>query len=251
MEAGNLHMSEPVHLSERLAQIASWVLPHSRVADIGGDHGWLLLAIAQKGLLGQGIIGEVNRGPFENAAGRIEAYGLDQQIDVRLGDGLSVLRDGEVDQVVIAGMGGALITSILDADKSKLESVKRLVLQPNIGGHRVRQWLVSNQWKLVHEEIVYDAEIYYEMIVAERGAEGVYENQSIPRLILERIGPLLWRNRDPLLHAKMQEELAQMKKVYKQLSNGQSEQAIQRRRELEKEMEIWEQVMNWLSKEQN
>ncbi|SDY67985.1 class I SAM-dependent methyltransferase [Thermoactinomyces sp. DSM 45892] len=251
MEAGNLHTSEPVHLSERLAKIASWILPDCRVADIGGDHGWLLLSVAQKGLLGQGIIGEVNKGPFENAAGRIQAYGLGQQIDVRLGDGLSVLRDGEVDQIVIAGMGGALITSILDAGKSKLESVKRLVLQPNIGGHRVRQWLVANRWKLIHEEIVYDAEIYYEMIVAERGAEDVYENQPIPRLILERIGPLLWRNRDPLLRAKMQEELGQMQKVYKQLSNGQSGQAIQRRRELEREMEMWEQVMNWLYEEQN
>ncbi|MDQ0416278.1 tRNA (adenine22-N1)-methyltransferase [Croceifilum oryzae] len=251
MEAGNLHTSKPVHLSERLAQIASWILPQSRVADIGGDHGWLLLAVAQKGLLGQGIIGEVNRGPFENAAGRIQAYGLGQQIDVRLGDGLSVLRDGEVDQVVIAGMGGALITSILDAGKSKLTSVKRLVLQPNIGGHRVRQWLVANQWKLVHEEIIYDAEIYYEMIVAERGSEDIYGNPPIPRLILERIGPLLWQNRDPLLLAKMQEELTQMKKVYGQLSKGQSKQATLRREELEKEMEIWEQVMNWLSEEQN
>lgn len=251
MEEWNIHIGEHINLSRRLDRIASWILPQSRVADIGGDHGWLLLSVAKKGLLGRGIIGEINKGPFENAAQRIQSYGLKQLIDVRLGDGLSVLRKGEVDQVVIAGMGGALIASILESGKMKLDSVKRLVLQPNIGGHRVRQWLVTNGWKLVHEEIIWDAEIYYEMIVAEPGVEDAYQDQSIPKSILEQIGPLLWRNRDPLLLAKMKEELAQKKKVWQQLSKGQSNQAIERRQELEKEIEIWEQVIKWRSKEQN
>lgn len=251
MEESNVHIGEPINLSRRLERIASWILPQSRVADIGGDHGWLLLSVAKKGLLGRGIIGEINRGPFENAAQRIRAYGLNQRIDVRLGDGLSVLQEGEVDQVVIAGMGGALIASILDAGEKKLSSVQRLVLQPNIGGHRVRQWLVAHGWKLVHEEIIRDAEIYYEMIVAEPGIEDAYENPLIPVSILEQIGPLLWKNHDPLLLAKMREELVQKKKVWKQLSKGQSNQAMERRNELEKEIEIWEKVIKWRLEEEN
>lgn len=251
MEDWNVHTGELINLSRRLERIASWILPQTKVADIGGDHGWLLLFVAKKGLLGSGIIGEINKGPFENAAQRIQAYGLSQQIDVRLGDGLSVLQEDEVDQVVIAGMGGALIASILEAGKKKLGSVQRLVLQPNIGGHRVRQWLVRHGWKLIHEEIIWDAEIYYELIVAEPGIEDAYQDQPISTSILEQIGPLLWRNRDPLLLAKMQEELAQKKKVWQQLTKGQSSQAIERRNELEKEIETWEQVIRWRSEGQN
>lgn len=243
------HMEE-ITLSLRLHQIASWVIPNRRVADIGGDHGWLLLSIAKKGKLEKGIIGEVNQGPYENAKNRIASYQANQTIDVRLGDGLEVIAPGEVDQVIIAGMGGALISSILDAGQEKLMGVDRLILQPNIGGYRVRQWLFDHSWKITHEEIVQEADIYYEIIVAERGIETAYE-QEIPREVLEQIGPLLWKNRDPLLLEKLEEELEQKRKVLAQLQKGQSEQANKRREILVKEIKEWEQMKQCLLEEKN
>ena len=40
---------------------------------------------------------------------------MTDQIDFRLGDGLSVLRPGEAEVIVIAGMGGDAIVDILSA----------------------------------------------------------------------------------------------------------------------------------------
>src|SRR5690606_34430747 len=110
--------------SKRLKTIADLIPDQSIVADIGGDHAFLLIYMAQDGRLARGIVGELNRGPYENAKRNIQRMGVQDLIDVRLGDGLSVVKQGEIDYLVLAGMGGSLIVNILERGKEKLTQVK-------------------------------------------------------------------------------------------------------------------------------
>ncbi|UWE02813.1 tRNA (adenine(22)-N(1))-methyltransferase [Laceyella sacchari] len=238
-------------LSERLKTIASFIPDHKRVADIGGDHALLLTLVAKENRLQKGIVGEINRGPHQNASERVKLADLTNLIDVRLGDGLAVIQPGEVEVVVIAGMGGALIASILEQGKDKLAGVERLILQPNIGESRVRCWLEENGFRLVEETIVEEAGIYYEILVAEPGKPGYAADQILGRDMAREVGPLLWERRHPLLHKKLQEVVAGKRKILRQLNLGKTEQAIARKRELEKEIETWERVIQCLSKENN
>src|SRR5699024_3765634 len=121
-------------ISDRLSAVARLIPPGRIVADIGSDHAQLLVHLAEHQVLDRGIAGEVNRGPYENAADRVRESGWSDRIDVRLGDGLKVLRPGEADVVVLAGMGGSLIASILSRGKEKLDATTQLVLQPNNHG---------------------------------------------------------------------------------------------------------------------
>ncbi|MGX9708680.1 tRNA (adenine(22)-N(1))-methyltransferase [Laceyella tengchongensis] len=238
-------------LSERLKTIASFIPDHKRVADIGGDHALLLTQVAKENRLQKGIVGEINRGPHQNASERVKLAGLAALIDVRLGDGLAVVQPGEVDVVVIAGMGGALIASILEQGKDKLAGVERLILQPNIGESRVRLWLEENGFRLVEETIVEEVGIYYEILVAEPGKPGYVADSILGRDMAREVGPLLWERRHPLLHKKLQEVVAGKRKIHRQLNLGKTEQAIARKRELEREIEAWERVIQCLSKENN
>ena len=154
-------------LGARLAAIAAYVLPGSRVADIGTDHGYLAAHLVARGDVGFVIAGDVNEGPLATARELINNLGLTDKIAVRLGDGLAVVRPEEVDTVVIAGMGGTTMIHILTPQTGLAHKLKRLILQPMVGAGTLRLWLVKNGFCLVDERLVREEGRIYEIIVAE------------------------------------------------------------------------------------
>src|SRR5690554_5924572 len=101
-------------LSERLKKVASFVEVGAKVADIGSDHAYLPVYLVSRGIATYAVAGEVNEGPLQSARRQVEKNGLQEKIKTKLGDGLEVLEGEDVNTVVIAGMGGPLITHILE-----------------------------------------------------------------------------------------------------------------------------------------
>jgi tRNA (adenine22-N1)-methyltransferase len=239
-------------LSKRLQEVAKFVPVGTKAADIGADHGKLLVFLAEQEIITSGIAGEVNKGPWKNATDFVHKKGLQKRIDVRLGNGLGVINE-DVDVIVIAGMGGTLITSILETGKAKLEGVRRLILQPNIGENRVRIWLDENNWRLVDEEIVVEDDIYYEILVAEQTIIDTSEYDQLP-LHKERfyqIGPLLWKKKHALLVPKLKLELERKREVRNQLNHAKVEDVREKIAQIEAEIKDREQVIKWLSMEEH
>ena len=83
-----------MNLDERLRAMAAYVVEGSRVADIGTDHAQLAIELIMSGRASRVIATDLNAGPLEAARKNIFAAGLDDRIDVRLGDGLTVLEAG-------------------------------------------------------------------------------------------------------------------------------------------------------------
>ncbi|WP_159883871.1 tRNA (adenine(22)-N(1))-methyltransferase [Paenibacillus puerhi] len=257
-----------IRLSKRLEKIACEVPKGSRLADIGSDHALLPSYLAQQGLIARGVAGEVNEGPYEAASRQVRAAGLKDKIAVRLGDGLEVLEPGEVDVITIAGMGGALIVSILEAGKAKLSGVSRLVLQPNVGEDAVRVWLLANGWELVGEQILEEDGKIYEILTADRpedGADGslgepnegqtaklrrLYEplvladGLVVDKELLLRMGPYLIREGAQAWIAKWRLELDKLEHICAQLERSDTEAARAREREFRIEMKRIEEVLS-------
>jgi tRNA (adenine22-N1)-methyltransferase len=240
-----------IKLSKRLKEVAKFVPKGTIVADIGADHGKLLVYLAEHHKIIRGIAGEVSHGPWLNAADFVHRTGYQQIIDVRLGDGLEIIQEA-IDIIVIAGMGGALITSILEKGKKKLDSVSRLVLQPNIGENRIRKWLDENGWYLVDEDIVWEDGIYYEIIVAEKTPQILaYDQLPLPKESFFQIGPLLWRKKHTLLVQKLKLELQKKIEVRNQLERAKSKDVSGKIAQIDKEIKDGRKVIEWLPKEQN
>lgn len=230
-------------LSFRLSTVAKYVPENAKVADIGSDHAYLPCFLVKNEGTPYAIAGEVAEGPYQSAKRNVLAEGLATQISVRMGDGLDVLENGEVDCITIAGMGGALISSILEKGEAKLESVKRLVLQPNISAVSVRKWLVKNNWELVAEEIIEEDEKVYEILVADRG-EVTRPYQGIPIDQGLLLGPFLLQNQNPIFKKKWEMEKKNWERIFSQLEKAvQTEETVQKKIEVMEKIKLVEEAM--------
>ncbi len=229
-------------LSYRLETVAKYIPTGYRLADIGSDHAYLPCNVIQKGIASFAIAGEVVEGPYQSAKRQVEESGLTDKISVRKGDGLEVITIGEVDCITIAGMGGSLITSILEQGKEKLSNVERLILQPNISAISIREWLLHNDWELVAEEIIEEEGKIYEILVAEKGnGERPYQ-QDIEKGLL--FGPFLLQQPSPTFEKKWLAEKTNWSKIIDQLNLATStEENSQKKQELIHKVKLVEEVL--------
>ncbi|WP_053367166.1 tRNA (adenine(22)-N(1))-methyltransferase [Bacillus sp. FJAT-27245] len=216
-------------LSKRLGTVASFIPKGASVADIGSDHAYLPCYLAKQGHIPSAIAGEVVEGPYQSAKRQVEATGLQDRIEVRLGNGLEVLKPGEADCITIAGMGGVLISDILEAGKDKLPGVKRLVLQPNVGANSVREWLFRNGWELIDEEILEEDGKIYEVLVAEKGNPEAPYKAELERGIL--FGPFLLKRKETAFIKKWTLEKENWQRVLSQLDKAQPSTDVDEKKE--------------------
>ena len=102
-----------LQLSDRLQAVASMVTENNRLADVGTDHAYIPIYLCQTGKIPSAVAMDVKKGPLLRAEQNITLYQLENHIQIRLSDGVENLDAGEVDSVVIAGMGGSLVQKIL------------------------------------------------------------------------------------------------------------------------------------------
>lgn len=213
-------------LSKRLETVVSYIEKGMSIADIGSDHAYLPCYAVKKGIVSRAIAGEVVEGPYQSARKQVASVGLNDIIDVRKGNGLAVIEAGEVDAIVIAGMGGTLITDILEAGKEKLQGVKRLILQPNIAADVIRNWLVRNGWQLVDEEILEEDGKFYEVLVAERGE--ITPPYSVKELML---GPFILKKKNDAFYHKWQQEIEQWEHILQELNKAEQNEKVHYKKE--------------------
>jgi len=255
-------MTKLIKLSERLTTIARQVPEGSRVADIGSDHALLPCYLIQNGQAVHAIAGEVNDGPLEAARKQVREEKLEDQIDVRGGDGLAVIQPGEVDVITIAGMGGSLIVKILSADPSKLQGVQRLVLQPNVGEDTVRSWLLQENWLLIDEHILEEDGKFYEVIVAVRHkdvemqnaalyAKNPLESFGIPvsKEQLVWMGPFLLAERNEAFARKWASEKQKFERIIQTMQQSQAPEAKEKEQAFSELVKQIEEVLLCMQKD--
>ena len=158
---------EQLKLSKRLQLIASFVSDNSNIIDVGCDHAHLSIYLAKNLNNVKVTASDINPYPLEIAKANIKKYHLENDINVCLKDGIYNL-DKNIDTIIISGMGGILISQIIN-NKENLKNIKNIILSPNNDFPVVRKMLKKIGFKITKEKLITDNHKTYLVLKAERG----------------------------------------------------------------------------------
>ena len=188
---------------KRLNAIMNFIDEKDVVADIGCDHGYLLkLSIENKNII-KGYAIDNKNGPLDSAKNNLSCY---NNVDFILSDGLKSVEKEDINCVVIAGMGGILINSIISDSIDKFKKMNKIILCPNRNVGNVRTFLISNGFKIINEDIICEDEIYYEILVIEVGEQFLTKEEIY-------FGPFLLKAKNEVFISKWKDYYNRIKNI--------------------------------------
>lgn len=228
-----------MQLSKRLLAVTEFITTGNRVADIGCDHAYTSIYLAQQQISPRIIAMDVNQGPVDRARDNIQKFGYKDIVEVRKSNGLEKLRPGEVDTLVIAGMGGGLALEILTAHPEVLYSVKELVLQPQSELGRVRSELQQLGFLIIEENMLKEDGKFYVVVKAvEEAGVDQRENFLLTQEEHFQFGRLLLEQLNPVLADFLRWDREICEGILENLRREHSENSLQRKMEIEDRIKL-------------
>ena len=187
------------YLSERLSTIYKMV-PKGVAADIGADHGKLIIALFEGGIISHGYAVENKKGPYNRLVKALKEKGLEEDIVPLFSDGIKDLPCA-VHTVIIAGMGGSLIIDILKKYPTKTKQIDTLIVDAHNAIPKVREEVCKLGFVIADEKIVREDEIFYEIIKFVRADVATYGENDI------EFGPILRQEKSAIFKAKYENRI--------------------------------------------
>ena len=148
-------MNLPI-IDARLLRASKFIRESAYLADIGTDHAYLPIYLALCGRIKKALASDINEGPVLRAKQSVARFNVSDKVEVIKSPGLEGALNYPVTDIVIAGMGGELIASIL-SDAPWIKNGKyNLVLQPMTHPEILRRYLLSEGFSIVGEDVVSD-----------------------------------------------------------------------------------------------
>ena len=178
------------NLDPRLSLAYDLYDPCERAADIGTDHAHLPAALLQRGRCQHMILTDISASALENARMEMIRLRLTDRVDLRIGNGLSVLSE-KCGMISIMGMGGRTIRDILTDGKDRLQGAS-LLLSAHTDWHLIRSAVCETGYHLDREEPCFSGGRYYLVIRARPGSAPMTAQET-------RLGGPLFQSGSPML----------------------------------------------------
>ena len=171
-------LSESKKPDKRLRRLIELVGSCQRVIDIGTDHALLPITIAQEGRCDCVIAIDSSENAFKKAQRNIAEAEAGEKITPIHGQGLDKVGLKPGDTLVLAGLGGKEIISIL-TNKLPLPDNVSVIAQPQSDLTLVREFFDSNRWAFLAEEVIESrGRIYIIIKVSSNSSSGKVSDDS-------------------------------------------------------------------------
>lgn len=156
-------------MNKRLKLISEYIENGKGIVDVGTDHGYLPVFLAENGYGGNIIASDINADPLSKAVKNAASAGVSDKISFLLCDGLRKCPPDKVDTIVIAGMGGDMILKIIEETEWCMSPKYKLILQPMSKCEILRYWLVYNGFEISNELLVEENGTIYQIMIVRFG----------------------------------------------------------------------------------
>lgn len=158
----------PIRLDQRLTAIANLV-DYGKVADVGCDHGKLGYYLVSTDRASEVIATDISKPSLDKAKELAFENGVADVMQTRLCDGLGAVDGEEVDTVIIAGLGGDVISGIMQRAREDGKTFVSFILSPNTHPEKVRREIVLSKHTIVFDEMLECAGKTYTIIKTKKG----------------------------------------------------------------------------------
>lgn len=188
-----------MRINDRLKTIGDLVSANSFCLDVGCDHAFLDIYLVKNNRGIKAIASDVLEGPLKHARENIKKEGLENKIEVRLGDGLDTYSD-EVDTVIISGMGGRNMIGIFKKNIKVLKKIDTIIVSPNNYQEDVKRFLCKNGFIIDNEIMVKEKKFIYQIIKFVKGKKRYSKKEYF-------FGPVFLKKKDKLFKEYFEREL--------------------------------------------
>lgn len=184
-------------IDNRLKTIAEMVTRKGMLLDVGTDHGYLPIYLIKHDILKNAIASDVSKGSLAKAIEEVKKEKLTDKIQTRLGSGLKVIKaEDEIDTIVLAGMGGILISQLID---ERLEYIRKndveLIVQPVQSPESVRKYFCKNGFSVKQEKLAKAEGRIYHIIKARPDAQSEQVCNELADEIHYELGSLIMQDK--------------------------------------------------------
>ena len=183
-----------IRISKRLKIIHDMV-PNSVTADIGSDHGKLMIALVESKTIVKGYAIENKEGPFERLKNGLTKSGVIDKVMPIFSDGIKDL-PADVRTIIIAGMGGLNIVNILKSHREKLAHVETIIIDAHTAVPTVRKEVCQMGYAIADEKIIKEDNIFYEIIKFVKAESAIISDEDL------EFGPILRREKSATFKEK-------------------------------------------------
>lgn len=194
-------------INSRLKKIGDLVDSNSVCMDIGCDHALLDIYLIVEKKHKKVVASDIAEGPLKSAAENIKKYNVSENIELRLGNGLSPYTN-DINTIIISGMGGRSMIGIFKSREEIIKFVDTIILSPNNYQEDVRRYFTKLGFYIENEELVKNGKIIYQIIKFKKGKKKYTNNEFF-------FGPILLQKRKPLFDEYYERELTQRKIIMK------------------------------------
>ena len=135
-----------------------------RLCDVGCDHGYVPVSLVLDGRITSAVACDINEGPLASCQSLVRDYDLQDKITCVLSDGLQNVDGAEVDDILLAGMGGELIADILG--RCDYARDKHIIINAMTHPELARKWLFDNGFAIQHDLVLPDGRHHYSVLDA-------------------------------------------------------------------------------------